>query len=174
MFLSFLFTVDKDVLKTFSSHNITFQEEKKRQTKTLGHKKKRMIHNKAKLILHKMYKKRESKMQREVNEANVEGDRYTIVRPNENDTYDTNPDKITREHLLSLSNTSDIDTIVNINMNQEKNIEDDKVAKIVSYCLRDFQCSKHATCIIANLKNEGFCRCLPSYYGPGIFCREEM
>lgn len=126
---------------------------------------------------HKSQRKRYLKKQREINEANVEGDRYAIVRPNEMTTQEGLSLPIPKMNSTDeriYSSAKNTPTIVNINLKQERNIEDDKVGQIVSYCVGDLQCSKHASCVRNRLKKEGFCRCLPGYYGSGIFCREEM
>lgn len=172
----FLFT-DKDVLKAFSSHNITYQEEKlKRHKKTLEFQRKRIAQNKTKENYHKSHGKRQLKKEREIDEANVEGDLYTIVRSNEITTLKAiaKINSPNEKMYSSAKNMKETPNIVNINLKQERNIEDDKVGQMISYCIGDLQCSKHASCVRNSLKNEGFCRCLSGFYGPGIFCREDM
>lgn len=167
MYWTFFFPfTDKDVLKAFSNHNITYLEESlKRYKKTPELGRKQIAHNKVKETHQKSHRKRHLRKRREISEANVEGDLYTIVRSNEITTVKAIP---------KINSAKDTPTIVNINMKQERKIEDDEIGQIVSYCIGDLQCSKHASCIRNSLKKEGFCRCLPGFYGPGIFCREDM
>ncbi|GIY35076.1 hypothetical protein CDAR_79832 [Caerostris darwini] len=49
---------------------------------------------------------------------------------------------------------------------------DDSLAKLISTCESNGQCSGHAICIKRN--NTGFCRCLPNFHGNGISCWEEI
>lgn len=116
------------------------------------------------------------KKKREIDEANVEGDLYTIVQSNEITTLKTitKINSPNEKMYSSAKNMKETPNIVNINMKQERNIEDDKIGQMISNCIGDLQCSKHASCVRNSLKNEGFCRCLPGFYGPGIFCREDM
>lgn len=138
----------------------------------------------------KLATKRKSKRQKEISHAELEGDSYTIFRP----TADASNNSSRKLQLIKrdpedediyptaesdegigtdFSNTADRGTL-NIDFNKEMRLEDDNIARIISDCVRDFQCSKHASCVRKNIKSEGFCRCLPGYYGPGIFCREEI
>lgn len=50
---------------------------------------------------------------------------------------------------------------------------EEQISKLISSCLSDYECSEDATCARSNLKQPGYCKCLPSFYGVGIFCRED-
>lgn len=128
---------------------------------------------------------------RESNQATIEDDQYTIVKPDDNDqdlnhqdkyledggmssiTQSENNELLSGVHM-SFSNTTDLETVVNFNTDRRVYKEEDKIAQLVSFCIKDVQCSNHASCIRTSLMKKGFCRCLPGYYGPGIFCREDM
>ncbi|GFX81834.1 hypothetical protein TNCV_2570341 [Trichonephila clavipes] len=51
---------------------------------------------------------------------------------------------------------------------------EDAIAKIISICHYDKQCSGHANCIRTSNRAFGFCRCLPGYHGNGISCWEDI
>ncbi|GFY79281.1 hypothetical protein TNIN_18551 [Trichonephila inaurata madagascariensis] len=51
---------------------------------------------------------------------------------------------------------------------------EDAIAKIISVCQYDKQCSGHANCIRTSNRAYGFCRCLPGYHGNGISCWEDI
>ncbi|GFQ65174.1 uncharacterized protein TNCT_217801, partial [Trichonephila clavata] len=51
---------------------------------------------------------------------------------------------------------------------------EDAIAKVISICQYDKQCSGHASCIRILNRPYGFCRCLPGYHGNGISCWEDI
>lgn len=51
---------------------------------------------------------------------------------------------------------------------------EEKISKLISSCLSDYECSGAGTCVRSNLKQPGYCKCLPGFYGVGIFCREDI
>lgn len=51
---------------------------------------------------------------------------------------------------------------------------EEKISKLISFCLSDYECSEKGTCARNNLKQPGYCKCLPGYYGIGIFCRDDI
>lgn len=68
------------------------------------------------------------------------------------------------------------DIILNIGGIKEtlKTTAEMQIAKLISRCFSDFECSVTATCVRSSLKTPGFCKCLPGANGVGIFCREEV
>ncbi|GFT01789.1 uncharacterized protein NPIL_321441 [Nephila pilipes] len=56
----------------------------------------------------------------------------------------------------------------------EESRPEDSVARIISVCQNDRQCSGHATCIKTPGRIYGFCRCLPGYHGNGLSCWEDI
>lgn len=199
--MSILLCLDKDVLKAFSNHSITYNDERrKRKNKGVEIRVKRdakvtftpeQISTAETITM----AKRNSKTGREVLQTNVEGEQYAMIKPGDSNSI-TNPrqedysprddDKnIPKDSELteyqtpdilnfSFTNSTDHDTVVNIDYRRGENVEDDKISQLISNCVRDTECSKHATCVRKSLKQKGFCRCLPGFYGPGIFCKEDM
>lgn len=140
-----------------------------------------------------------SRANREINDVKIEDDQYTVVKPDtkrshlqqetkryladdemypedeENPMSQDRDDKLLEAGMrVSFSNATDMETVVNLDLEREAYTQEDKVAELVSFCTRDVQCSNHATCVRTSLSQRGFCRCLPGYYGPGFFCREDM
>lgn len=58
-------------------------------------------------------------------------------------------------------------------VNRPRQIAEDWISRLISSCIGDYDCSETAVCVKINLKQRGFCRCLPGSRGVGIFCREE-
>lgn len=51
---------------------------------------------------------------------------------------------------------------------------EEKISKLISSCVSDYECSEAGTCARNNLKQLGYCKCLPGFNGVGIFCREDI
>ncbi|GBN24352.1 hypothetical protein AVEN_82369-1 [Araneus ventricosus] len=62
----------------------------------------------------------------------------------------------------------DVEEEVNFPPLQER----DKLAILIGKCDRDAECSLHAQCVKRTRRRPGFCRCLPTFEGNGIFCWE--
>lgn len=51
---------------------------------------------------------------------------------------------------------------------------EESIAKLISFCYTDYECSGSAICMRTHVKEAGFCKCLPGTRGMGIFCRENI
>ena len=74
------------------------------------------------------------------------------------------------------TSAEDSDIILNIEKirGRRQVAAEEKIAKLISFCFSDYQCSGMAICIRSNLKQPGYCKCIEGFYGVGIFCREDI